>query len=102
MDDVPDLTMGVTTRSLRGVEGEQPRNDTTRPATQVSLRRVESCLGGHEAGVWGSTRGSRMHRSGYENGDDWPCQIVRPSVILQVLTMILSVRSSTNEQQETV
>ena len=56
-DDVQDLTTGVTTRSLRGVEGKQARNDTTRSATQVSLRRVESCLGGHEECVLGVDEG---------------------------------------------
>ena len=81
-DDVPDLTTGITTGSLSGVEGELAGNDTTRSATQVCLRRVESCLGGHEAGVWGMPMVSRMHRSRYENGDEWPCQNVPPSVIL--------------------
>ena len=33
--------------------------DPTWSATQVGLRPVESGLGGHEEGVWGSTRGSR-------------------------------------------
>ena len=42
---------------MRGVEGEQAGNDTTRSATQVCLRRVESCLGGHEAGVFGDDEG---------------------------------------------
>ena len=56
-DDVPDLTTGVTTRSLMGVEGKQARNDATRPATQVSLRRVGSGQGGHEAGVSGVDEG---------------------------------------------
>ena len=74
IDDDPDLTTGVTTRSLRGVEGEPAGKDTTRSATQVCRRPLESCLGGHEAGVsgvdGGLTRGSRRHRSRYENGDE--------------------------------
>ena len=32
-------------------------NDTTWPATQVDPRRVESGLGGHEAGVFGVEKG---------------------------------------------
>ena len=78
-----DLTTGVTTRSLRGVEGERAGNDTTRSVTKVCWRRVESGLGGHEAGASGLTRGSRTHRSRYKNWDEWPCQIVRPSVVLK-------------------
>ena len=35
----------------------------TMSATQVCLRRVESCLEGHEAGVFGVDEGSRTHRS---------------------------------------
>ena len=57
MDDVPDLTTGVTTWGLRGVEGERAGNDTTRSATQVCRRHLESCLGGHEEGVLGVDEG---------------------------------------------
>ena len=56
-DDVPDVTTGVMTRSLSGVEGERAGNDTTRLATQVCRRRVEAGLGGHEAGVMGDDEG---------------------------------------------
>ena len=34
------------------VVGVSSKNDTTWPATQVGLRPVESCLGGHEEGVF--------------------------------------------------
>ena len=69
-DDVQDLTTGVTTRSLSGVEGERAGNDTTRSATRVCRRRVESGLGGHEAGVMGDDEGSRRHRPYIETGSN--------------------------------
>ena len=52
-----DVTTGVPTRSLTGVEGEWDGNDMTRPATQVGPRTVEAGLGGHDAGVSGVDEG---------------------------------------------
>ena len=59
------------------------KNDTTWPATQVGPRPVKACLGGNEAGVFGVDKGSRTRRSSYENGDERPCQFVRPSANLR-------------------
>ena len=92
------ITTGVTTWGLKGSVGVSSKNDTTWSATQVCRRRVESGLGGHEAGVWRVDEGSRTHRSGYENGDEWPRQIVGPSAVLVVLKMIMSAR---NENEST-
>ena len=50
--------------------------------TQVCLRAVKSGLGGHDAGVWGSTAGSRTHLPSCENGDELPGQIMPPSVVM--------------------
>ena len=63
-----DVTTGVTSRFLTDVEGERAGNDTTWSATQVGPRTTEAGLGGHEDGVWGSTRVSKPHRSRYRNG----------------------------------
>ena len=46
-----DVTTGVTTLSLTGVDCEEAGNDTTWPATQVGPRAVKSGLGGHDDGV---------------------------------------------------
>ena len=73
--------------------------DMTWPATQVCPRSVKSCLGGHEAGVWAMTRGSRRHRSRCGYGDEWPCQNVPPSVILSELKMIMSARNETEQTE---
>ena len=56
-DDVKDITTGVTTLCLAVLSGVRAGNDTTRPATQVVLRPVESGLGGHEDGVSGDDEG---------------------------------------------
>ena len=56
-DDVKDITTGVTTLCLAVLSGVEGGNDTTRPATQVVLRPVESGLGGHEDGVSGDDEG---------------------------------------------
>ena len=88
-DDVQDLTTGVTTRSLSGVEGERAGNDTTRLATQVCRRRVESGLGGHEEGVGGVD--DRIENASLRcgNGCERRRQNVRPSVILPGLQTML-------------
>ena len=56
-DDHVDITMGVTTRFPRGVDGHQAGYEGVRQATQVGPRTVEGCLGGHDAGVWGVDEG---------------------------------------------
>ena len=52
-----DVTTGVTTRSLMGVEGERAGNGTTGPATQVCPRPVGAGLGGHDDGASGVDEG---------------------------------------------
>ena len=52
-----DVTTGVTTPSLTGVDGERAGSDTTRPATQVGPRGVKSGLGGHDDGASGVDEG---------------------------------------------
>ena len=56
--------------------------DTTLPATQVGLRPVESGLWGHDGASGMLTTGSITHRSRSGNWDEWPGQIVHPSVVL--------------------
>ena len=46
------------------------------------------------------TRGSRRHRSRYENGDEWAGQKVSPSVVLPGLKMILSARNETERRTQ--
>ena len=52
-----DVTTGVTTLSLTGVDCEEAGNDTTWPATQVCPRAVKAGLGGHDAGASGVDEG---------------------------------------------
>ena len=40
-------------------------------ATQVGLRLVKACPGGHDAGVLWVDEGAKTHRSRYENGGEW-------------------------------
>ena len=75
------ITTGATTRSPRGVDGFKAGYDTTRPATQVGLRPVESGLGGHDDGVRGSTRAPKTYRRHFGNRDDRHCQHWAPSVV---------------------
>ena len=63
------------------------KNDTTWSATQVGLRPVKAGLGGHDDGVWGSTRGSRTHRFCSENGDERQGRMRPPSVVLREQAM---------------
>ena len=50
-DDHVDITTGVTTRFLGGIDGDQVGYEGIRPATQVGPRTVESGLGGHDDGA---------------------------------------------------
>ena len=62
----------------------------TRSATQVGLRRVESCLGGHEEGVFRVDEGVKKTSLPLRKGDEWAGQKVPPSDVLPELKMILS------------
>ena len=68
------------------------KNGTTWAATQVGLRPVEAGLGGHDAGVWGSTPGSRTNRYRYQNTVDWHCQNIRPSMGFVGMKLIWEVK----------
>ena len=83
-DDNVDITTGVTTRFPGGVDGHQAGYNGVRLATQVGPRAVEGVWGATTTAFRGSTRGSRRHRSCYENGDGWQCWIVPPSVCFVV------------------
>ena len=87
---------GVSRHGLRGVS--------------MAIRRVMKGYGrrhksdrGPSRGVWEatttmfrwSTRGSRERRSRYENGDDWRCRIVPPSVCFVDRRTILEVKTET-------
>ena len=56
-DDDKDNTTGGTTRFQRVLSGVQAGYDTTWLATQVGLRPVKACLGGHEEDVSGVDEG---------------------------------------------
>ena len=70
-------------------------SSTTRPETEPGRRPIKAGLGVQESGVWGSTKGSKTHRFRYRNGDEWPCRIVPPSVILPGLPTKTLVRNKT-------
>ena len=97
-DGYSHITTGVTTWRSGVPSLFRVKIETTWSATQVGLGPVESGLGGHDDGVSGLTRGSRTHHSRYENGDEWPCQNVRPPVILGELRKILSMRNETERR----
>ena len=64
-----------------GVIGVQAGSDTTWSATQVGLRTVKAGLGGQDDGVSGVDGVLEKHRSRYENGSEWHCRNMPPSVI---------------------
>ena len=53
-------------------------SDTTRPATQVCRRPVESGQGGHEAGEFGVDDRVENTLLPLLKGDEWPCRFVPP------------------------
>ena len=70
-------------------------SSTTRPETEPGPRPIKAGLGDQESGVSGVDDWSKSHHSRCQNGDDWQCQNISPSVILLGLIMKTSVRIET-------
>ena len=80
-DGRSDIITGVMTWSPMDTEDIRSENESRLPEAWVVLRRVESGVGGDEAGVWGMTMVSRTDRSHYGSGDEQCCQKVPPSFV---------------------
>ena len=67
-------------------------SSTTRPETEPGPSPIKAGLGDQESGLSRVDDWSKSHHPRCQNGDDWQCQNVPPSVILVGLKMKTSVR----------